>query len=197
MQLGITSAARLGRTGSLLALAAALAGPPAGADQPRFELRSSAFAPRGAIPARFTCEGDDVSPQLSWSTPPDGTQSFALIVADPDAPDPRAPKTTWIHWVVYDLPGSSRALAEGAGAGAPPPGARSGSNDWKRTGWGGPCPPIGRHRYVFTLYALDTRLGDLGAPTRAALEQKMQGHVLGRAELVGTYEKSGGEPRER
>jgi len=166
----------------LLALAATLAGLPAAGGSARFELRSSAFAMQSAIPARYTCEGDDVSPPLAWSAPPEGTRSFALVVSDPDAPDPRAPKTTWIHWVVYDLPAQARALPEGAGAGALPAGARGGSNDWKRTGWGGPCPPIGRHRYFFTLYALDAPLGDLGAPTRAELEQKMQGHVLGRAD---------------
>ena len=105
------------------------------------------------------------------------------------APDPRAPKTTWIHWVVYDLPARTRALEEGAGGGRLPEGARSGRNDWRRGDYGGPCPPIGRHRYFHTLYALDVSLGDLGAPTRAELERAMAGHVLARAELIGTYAK--------
>jgi len=150
-------------------------------------LRSPAFSAHGEIPSRHTCDGEDVSPPLAWGDPPPGTRSFALIVDDPDAPDPKAPKLTWVHWVVYDIPASARGLAEGAGAERLPRGARSGSNDWKREGWGGPCPPIGRHRYFHKLYALDVELGDLGAPTKAALERAMQGHVLAHAELVGTY----------
>jgi Raf kinase inhibitor-like YbhB/YbcL family protein len=174
---------------TLLALVVSFgAGPIRGEDE-TFTLRSAAFAANGAIPIRYTCEGDDVSPELAWSDPPAGTRSFALVLADPDAPDPRAPRTTWIHWLVYDLPPDTRELATGAGAGHLPAGARSGTNDWNRTGYGGPCPPIGRHRYVHTLFALDAPLGDLGAPTRAALDRAMQGHILARAELVGTYAK--------
>jgi hypothetical protein len=155
-----------------------------------FALRSPAFAPGAEIPRRFTCEGEDVSPPLAWSDPPAGTRSFALVVEDPDAPDPKAPTRTWVHWVVYDLPADARALAEGAGGGgALPPGARAGRNDWGRPDWGGPCPPIGRHRYFHRLYALDVELGDLREPTRAALERAMGGHVLGQAELMGTYQK--------
>jgi Raf kinase inhibitor-like YbhB/YbcL family protein len=152
-------------------------------------LTSSAFEHQGEIPRRHTCEGADTSPPLAWSDPPAGTKSFALIVDDPDAPDPKAPKMTWVHWVVYDLPASTRALPEGAGAKGLPAGARTGSNDWKRQDYGGPCPPIGRHRYFHKLYALDVALGDLGAPTRAQLEKAIEGHVLARAELVGTYQK--------
>jgi Raf kinase inhibitor-like YbhB/YbcL family protein len=155
-------------------------------------LRSEAFEHGEAIPARHTCEGDDVSPALSWSGAPEGARSFALIVDDPDAPDPRAPRMTWVHWVLYDLPPQASGLPEGVAPGALPPGTRQGLNDWKRTGFGGPCPPIGRHRYFFKLYALDTELGDLGTPTKAQLEQAMQGHVLARAELMGTYAKRGG-----
>jgi Raf kinase inhibitor-like YbhB/YbcL family protein len=173
--------------GLLLATAASTRG----AEPMAFALHSSAFAAGAEIPRRHTCEGDDVSPPLGWSDPPAGTRSFALIVDDPDAPDPKAPQRTWVHWVVYDLPADARALPEGAGAGALPPGAQHGRNDWGRTDWGGPCPPIGRHRYVHELYALDTELGDLGAPTKAALERAMEGHVLGRAELIGTYQKQG------
>ena len=152
-------------------------------------LRSSAFVGGGAIPVRCTCEGDDVSPPLAWSGAPDGTRSFALVVDDPDAPDPRAPKMTWVHWVLYNIPASVTSLAEGASRRLPP-GALEGRNDWKRTGYGGPCPPVGRHRYFHKLYALDAELPDLREPTKAKLEAAMKGHVLAHAELVGTYEKA-------
>lgn len=151
------------------------------------ELHSPAFEPGGEIPVRHTCEGDDVAPPLRWRGVPDGTASLALIVDDPDAPDPAAPRTTWVHWVVVDLPPASTGLPEG---GRPlPPAAREGLNDWRRTGYGGPCPPIGRHRYVFKLYALDTTLPGLVRPTKADVERAMHGHVLAKAELVGTYRK--------
>lgn len=174
-----------------LALCALLAALPAAADPQAFALRSSAFAPGSGIPTRYTCEGADVSPPLAWDAPPEGTRSFALVVSDPDAPDPAAPKVTWVHWVVYDIPADARALDEGAASGRLPAGARGGHNDWKRETWGGPCPPVGRHRYVFTLYALDARLETLSTPGRAGLEHAMQGHVLARAELIGTYAKQG------
>jgi hypothetical protein len=151
-------------------------------------MKSSSFPPGGDIPARFTCEGDDVSPPLEWSGAPAGTKTFALIVDDPDAPDPKAPKMTWVHWVVYNLPPATTRLAEGASH-RPPAGAREGKNDWKRTGYGGPCPPIGRHRYFHKLYALDTELPDLREPTKAQLETAMRGHILAQAELIGTYQK--------
>lgn len=150
-------------------------------------LSSAAFAHQGAIPSKYTCEGADLSPPLSWSGLPPGTRSLALIVDDPDAPDPAAPKMTWVHWVIYNLPPDAPGLAEGAPA--LPAGTRQGMNDWHRTGYGGPCPPIGRHRYFHKLYALDTELPDLGRPTKAALEKAMKGHILGQAELVGTYQK--------
>ena len=153
-------------------------------------LASSAFAPRGAIPERHTCDGEDVSPPLAWSGAPAGTKSFALVVDDPDAPDPAAPKVVWVHWVLYDLPATATALPAGVAAKTLPPGTREGLNDWKRTGYGGPCPPVGRHRYFHRLYALDVVLPDLGRPTRAALEKAMAGHVLARTELVGTYQRS-------
>ena len=139
---------------------------------------STAFAPNAEIPARFTCEGEDISLPLTWSGAPAKTKSFALISDDPDAPDPKAPKMTYVHWVLYDIPVSVTSLGEGASTHLPA-GVREGLNDWKRTGWGGPCPPIGRHRYFFKLYALDTTLGDLGSPTKAALEKAM-----GRADAV-------------
>jgi hypothetical protein len=135
----------------------------------------------------YTCDGEDVSPPLAWSDVPPNAKSLALIVDDPDAPDPKAPKTTWVHWVLYDLPPHDGSLPEGVTSADLPPGAREGLNDWKRTGYGGPCPPIGRHRYFFKLYALDTVLPDLGHPTKAALEKAMKGHVIAQAELIGTY----------
>jgi len=155
-----------------------------------FSLHSSVFDNHGAIPRRYTCEGDDVSPPMEWSGLPADARSLVLIVDDPDAPDPKAPKMTWVHWVLYDIPVSASGLAEGVRREALPEGTREGLNDWKRTGYGGPCPPIGRHRYFHKLYALDTMLGDLGQPTKAALEAAMKGHVIAQTELVGTYQKS-------
>ncbi len=154
-------------------------------------LASSAFAHQGAIPSKYTCEGDDVSPPLAWSEAPAGTQSFVLIVDDPDAPDPQAPRMTWVHWVLYNIPATTTALPEAVTAGQLPAGTREGLNDWKRTGYGGPCPPIGRHRYFHKLYALDTVLADLGRAGKAEVERAMQGHVLAHAELLGTYVKQG------
>lgn len=148
-------------------------------------LSSTAFAAHGEIPRRHTCDGDDIAPALQWSGLPAGTLSLALIVDDPDAPDPAAPQRTWVHWVLYDIPPAATGLPEG---GRPLPGGTGqGHNDWHRTGWGGPCPPVGRHRYFFKLYALDAVLHDLGQPGKQALEQAMRGHVLAQAELVGTY----------
>ena len=150
-------------------------------------LRSSSFADKGEIPSQHTSDGKDTSPPLEWSSAPSGTRSFALLVDDPDAPDPKAPKMTWVHWVLYDMPADAKSLPEAVKA--LPAGTREGVNDWKRTGWGGPSPPIGRHRYFFKLYALDALLGDLKKPNKAALEKAMAGHVLEKAELVGTYLK--------
>jgi Raf kinase inhibitor-like YbhB/YbcL family protein len=147
-------------------------------------LGSSAFSNNGSIPEEYTCDGPDVSPPLEWKGAPAGTKSFALIVDDPDAPDPKAPKRVYVHWVVYDIPPSVTKIDRGAS----PKGARIGTNDWKKAAWGGPCPPIGRHRYFFKLYALDKTLGDLGAPTKSNVEEAMRGHVLEQVELVGTYE---------
>jgi Raf kinase inhibitor-like YbhB/YbcL family protein len=150
-------------------------------------LSSPAFAQHGEMPSLYTCQGGDVSPPLHWSELPEGTRSLVLIVDDPDAPDPKAPKMTWVHWLLYNLPPEAGGLAEGVAA--LPPGTREGINDWKRTGYGGPCPPIGRHRYFHKLYALDIELPDLGRPDKARLEQAMRGHILGQAEWVGTYQK--------
>jgi Raf kinase inhibitor-like YbhB/YbcL family protein len=150
-------------------------------------ITSAAFADGGPIPARYTCQGGDVSPSLAWTSLPAGTKSLALIVDDPDAPDPAAPKRTWVHWVLYNLPATAAGLAEAVAA--LPAGTLQGRNDWGRTDYGGPCPPIGRHRYFHKLYALDVVLPDLAGPTKAELERAMEGHVLAQAELVGTYEK--------
>lgn len=152
-------------------------------------IQSSAFEPGGDIPRKYTCDGEDVSPPLAWSGVPEGTRSLVLIVDDPDAPDPQAPKMTWVHWVLYNIPPQASGLPEAVASSDLPPGTREGLNDWKRTGYGGPCPPIGRHRYFHKLYALDTILPDLGTPTKAELEAAMQAHVLAQAELVGTYQR--------
>ncbi|NOZ85355.1 MAG: YbhB/YbcL family Raf kinase inhibitor-like protein [Deltaproteobacteria bacterium] len=154
---------------------------------PGFKISSPAFGHNEEIPSKYTCEGADISPALNWEDPPDKTASFALIVDDPDAPDPSAPKMTWVHWVLYDIPASTKGLAENVKD--LPAGTRQGLNDWKKTGFGGPCPPIGRHRYFFKLYALDEKLPDLHEPTKQDLLKAMEGHVLAKTEMIGTYQK--------
>ena len=152
-------------------------------------LTASAFNHNGEIPSRYTCDGDDVSSALAWSGVPKEAKSLVLIVDDPDAPDPAAPKMTWVHWVLYNIPTDAAGLPEAVAPRDLPAGTKEGVNDWKRTGYGGPCPPIGRHRYFHKLYALDTALPDLNQPTKAQLEQAMQEHILAQAELVGTYQR--------
>ncbi|MEQ6341506.1 MAG: YbhB/YbcL family Raf kinase inhibitor-like protein [Gammaproteobacteria bacterium] len=152
-------------------------------------ITSTAFSHNGTIPRLYTCDGNDVSPPLAWFGIPSETKSLALIVDDPDAPDPAAPKMTWVHWVLYNIPPTVTGLAEGVPPKELPAGTLQGINDWKRTGYGGPCPPIGRHRYFHTLYALDVILPALGSPGKMALEKVMQGHILAKAELVGTYQR--------
>ena len=152
-------------------------------------LSSPAFAAGATIPAQYTCEGDDMSPPLAWSGVPDGASSLALVVDDPDAPDPAAPQHTWTHWMLYNIPLSVTGLPQGARGESLPQGAREGLNDWKKRGYGGPCPPIGRHRYVHKLYALDTLLPDLGDASRAQLDEAMRGHVIEQAALIGLYQK--------
>ncbi len=156
-----------------------------------FVITSTDFAHEGEIPREFTCEGKDFSPQLAWSGAPAGTKSFALIVDDPDAPDPEAPKMVYVHWVLYNLPADSTGLIENISPEALPAGTKEGLNDWNRTGWGGPCPPIGRHRYFFKLYALDVVLDDLGEPTKDRLLAAIEGHELAQTVLMGTYRKQG------
>jgi Raf kinase inhibitor-like YbhB/YbcL family protein len=153
-----------------------------------FIFTSPAFAPNGPIPEKYTCEGADLSPPLEWSGAPRTTKTFAMIVDDPDAPDPAAPKMVYVHWVLYNIPAEVSSLAENASKKGLPAGARQGVNDWKRPAWGGPCPPIGRHRYFFKLYALDTDLR-LTSPTKQEVERAIEGHVVGTAQLVGTYQK--------
>jgi Raf kinase inhibitor-like YbhB/YbcL family protein len=154
-------------------------------------ITSPAFSANGSIPQKYTCEGPDLSPPLAWSGAPDKTTTFALIVDDPDAPDPAKPKMVYVHWVVYNIPAGTAKLAENPAKTGLPGGAKHGTNDWKKQSWGGPCPPIGRHRYFFKLYALDTELKGLKNPMKADLEKAMQGHVLGTAQLIGTYQKTG------
>ncbi len=151
-------------------------------------ITSPAFAHQTEIPREYTCDGSDRSPPLVWSGVPPGTRSLALIVHDPDVPDPKAPQRIWVHWVLYDIPPSATGLPEAVAPPALPPGTKEGRNDWGRTGYGGPCPPIGRHRYFHRLYALDTVLS-LGQATKTRLEQAMAGHILGEAELIGTYQR--------
>jgi Raf kinase inhibitor-like YbhB/YbcL family protein len=154
------------------------------------KLTSSAFQPNGSIPSLYTCEGKDISPPLAWSGAPANTKSFALIVDDPDAPDPAKPQRVYVHWVVYNLPATATALPENASKKGMPKGAVQGKNDWGKTVYGGPCPPIGRHRYFFKLYALEIELTGLSSPTKADLEKAIKGHVLDTGEMVGTYQKS-------
>ena len=154
-----------------------------------FELRSQAFKNGEEIPVKYTCEGQDISPPLEWDGIPKGTKSLALIVDDPDAPDPARPQMTWVHWVLFNIPPDIKQLPEGVNPSQLPASVSFGLNDWKKTGYGGPCPPIGRHRYFFKLYALDTVLKDLDLPTKAQLEQAMTGHILDKAVLIGTYKK--------
>ncbi len=155
-------------------------------------ITSTAFVDGGEIPSLHTCEGANTSPPLAWSGVPEGTRSLALVVDDPDAPDPRAPTRTFVPWVLYGLPAGAGGLRTSVPAQDLPPGARQGLNDRRATGYVGPCPPIGRHRYFFKLYALDTELPELEPPTKATLEKAMHGHVLDKAELVGTYQKKRG-----
>ena len=153
------------------------------------QLTSPDFVHLGAIPKTFTCEGDDSSPSLSWSQPPKNTKSLVLIVDDPDAPDPATPRMTWVHWLLYNIPPTVTKLPKAVADIDLPSTTQQGQNDWKQIGYGGPCPPIGRHRYFHKLYALDIELPNLHHPNKAQLEQAMTGHIIAYAELIGTYQK--------
>ncbi|HEX8697241.1 MAG TPA: YbhB/YbcL family Raf kinase inhibitor-like protein [Myxococcaceae bacterium] len=153
------------------------------------QLTSPRFSDGETIPMAFTAEGEDKAPPLQWGEVPAGTRSLALLVEDPDAPDPAHPQRTWCHWVVYNIPPGTRSLPEGATSDMLPPGTREGMNDWQRIGYGGPCPPIGRHRYVHRLLALDIVLPDMGPITRPQLLEAVRGHIVAEADLTGMYEK--------
>ncbi|HEY1264356.1 MAG TPA: YbhB/YbcL family Raf kinase inhibitor-like protein [Terriglobales bacterium] len=151
-----------------------------------FSISSTAFQSGGTIPRKFSCEGSDVSPEISWTDPPSGTVSLVLIADDPDAP-----AGTWTHWVLFDLPPGKRQLAENVSkVGELPAGGRQGKNDFGKIGYGGPCPPPGKpHRYLFKLYALDRKLDLRAGAGKSEVEQAMQGHILAQAELVGQYKR--------
>lgn len=152
-----------------------------------FKVTSSAFSHNGEIPTKYTCEGENISPPLEWKGAPEHTRSFVLMIVDPDAPDPENPKTLWVHWILYNISAETTLLSEHLER--LPTGVKAGVNDWHKKVYGGPCPPVGRHRYFHKVYALDSQLPDLNYPTRAQLEHAMEGHVLAQAELIGTYEK--------
>lgn len=149
-----------------------------------FQIKTTAFSSGGDIPQKFTCDGADISPLLAWTEPPEGTQAFALIMDDPDAP-----AGTWVHWVLYDLPATASGLPENV-----PKlpelenGAHQGRNDFRKTGYGGPCPPAGKpHRYFFKLFALNSPTQLKAGATKAELERAMKGHIVAQAELMGRY----------
>jgi len=153
------------------------------------EITSTAFTHNEEIPSIYTCDESDISPPLTWKDVPETAKSLVLVVDDPDAPDPKAPKMTWVHWVLYNIPPTVDNLPEAVTSNNLAAGTLEGLNDWKRTGYGGPCPPIGRHRYFHKLYALDEVLPDLNTPTKVKLEAEMRLHIIASAELVGTYKK--------
>ena len=155
-----------------------------------FTLTSTAFTKGDSIPKKFTCEGENISPPLEWRGLPEGTRSLVLIVDDPDAPDPKAPRMTWDHWVLYNIPAKSTQLPEGVASSELPSGTKEGLNSWGKTGYGGPCPPVGKHRYFYKLYALNTILNKMDNPDKAQVEDEMKDHVIAEAELVVTYQKS-------
>lgn len=152
-------------------------------------ISSSSFSDKGVIPTRHTCEGRNISPPLSWSGLPKNAKSLVLIVEDPDAPSPQSPTMTWVHWILYNLPPLTHGIAEGVPSKDLPQGALQGLNDWQQIGYGGPCPPLGQHRYFHRLFALDALLPDLKSPNKRQLERAMHGHVIAQAELVGLYQR--------
>jgi Raf kinase inhibitor-like YbhB/YbcL family protein len=156
-----------------------------GKEEMAFMITSTAFKHEGMIPKQYTCDGADISPQLAWSNVPDSTKSFALICDDPDAP-----VGDWVHWVLYNLPADTREIKEKIANDAKlPNGARHGTNDFRKYGYGGPCPPGGTHRYFFKLYALDSMLTLTSKATKKDLLEAMKGHILGQAELMGKYSR--------
>lgn len=171
--------------GMRLAIAVGLTALLIGAGGTTMELKSQAFDAGNMIPAKYTCDGQDISPPLSWSDPPAATMSFALISDDPDAP-----MGTWVHWVLWNIPVNARTLEENLPKTASlANGAKQGTTDFHRVGYGGPCPPSGTHRYYFKLYALDTTLDLPSSTTKKDLEKAIEGHILAQTELMGTYRR--------
>ncbi len=162
----------------------------AAGEQKMLTLKSTDFQHNGAIPSLFTCYGQNVSPELHWSGIPQNAKSLVLIVDDPDAPDPAAPKLTWVHWLLYNIPVTATALPKAVTATNLPEGTLQGKNDWKKTGYGGPCPPIGQHRYFHKLYALDIVLPDLHESGKVELEKAMTNHIIEKTELIGVYQRN-------
>ncbi len=160
-----------------------------GKQMEEFQIYSTAFKNGEEIPALYTCQGKNISPPLFWKGIPEGTKSLALIADDPDAPDPAAPRITWVHWVLYNIPVEAKELQEGTDSANLPAGTEEGLNSWNKTGYGGPCPPIGRHRYFFKLYALKEKLEGLHHPTKNELLKAMEGKIIAKTELMGTYIK--------
>lgn len=154
------------------------------------EITSSKFSHNENIPKTYTCQGKNISPPLSWSDVPSDAKSLVLVVDDPDAPDPMAPKMTWVHWVLYNLPVDINELVENLTVDNLPKGVKEGQNDWKSTGYRGPCPPIGKHRYYFKLYALNIVLDDLGSPSKDKLISAIHDHIITEAQLIGKYKKT-------
>ncbi len=152
-------------------------------------IASDAFVHKSAIPRLYTCDGINISPPLQWSGIPDGCKSLVLVMDNPDAPDPTAPRMTWVHWLLYNIPASTTDLPEAIGPNDLPPGTLQGLNDWNRTGYGGPCPLTGKHRFFFKLYALDSVLPTLKTPTKAHIQEAMRKHILAETQLIGTYER--------
>jgi Raf kinase inhibitor-like YbhB/YbcL family protein len=155
-------------------------------DVEAISITSTSFVNGGSIPARFTCDGENLSPELSWSQPPAGTEGFALISDDPDAPG-----GIWVHWVLFNIPKDSRGLDEGVSKKEVlADGSVQGMTDFRRTGYGGPCPPPGRpHRYYFKIYALDAKLNLTASANKEDVEAAMEGHILANGELIGLYRR--------
>lgn len=152
------------------------------------KISSSVFEDGGEIPTLYTCEGINVSPKLIWKGIPNNAKSLALIIEDPDAPDPKAPKITWVHWVLFNIDPNTTGLPENVAIRDLPKGTMRGLTSWRNQNYGGPCPPIGRHRYFHYLYALDITI-NLDKPTATQLREAMEGHIIEEAVLMGTYQK--------
>ena len=162
-------------------------GAPGGKTPATITITSPAFGANGDIPSEYTCEGGDKSPPLAWDGVPADARAIALVVDDPDAPDPAKPQRTWVHWLAV-LPANARTLPAGAAA-SMPESTTVGKNDWGKATYGGPCPPIGKHRYFFKLYALDQQI-DASGLDKAALIARIDGHVIAKGQLIGTYQKT-------